>query len=404
MRAVSPLGNEKAMLDYTTLLVALGVSTVCLLLTLFGTWLTRRSDGFMLTWVYGLCCIAIGTFSYSYYSIYPDLILGSVWCFFILCGFSIIYAAANQFRTGRSPLGRALKACVLTVNLTTPAMLLGYDGLALIILNLVVTGLLLASAWEYWLARSEAPGALISIVVLYSLAAVSFLLCALVLIADGKLVLGHAPDNWAEVLNIAVSIAGMTAVGALSLMLQQARISAEHRLEALTDALTGIPNRRALFERHGDQSFDNSMALIVFDIDRFKSINDVHGHAVGDKVIQAFARELHRTTGPVTVARLGGEEFAAVLVGIMPGYAEWVAERIRRGFGQMQIEAGRGEIIAATASAGVAYGNNQGATLHDMLQLADGALYQAKRRGRNRVELAMTGEPDVKSGTTLVLG
>ena len=392
------------MLDNTTLLVALGVSTICLLLTLLGMWLTRRTDRFMLTWVYGLVCIAIGTFSYSYYSLYPEPILGSIWCFFILSGFSIIYAAAHQFRTGRSPLGRSLKLSVLTVNMTTPAMLFGYDGLAFIILNLVVMILLFASAWEYWLARAESPGPLVGIVTLYSLAAISFFLCALVLIVDGKLVLGHAPDNWAEVLNIAVSIAGMTAVGALSLMLQQARIAAEHRLEALTDALTAIPNRRALFERHGQQVFDASMALIVFDIDRFKSINDVHGHAVGDKVIRAFARELHRTTGPVTVARLGGEEFAAVLVGIVPGYAEWVAERIRRGFGQMQIDTDRDEVIAATTSAGVAYGSAQGATLHDLLQLADGALYQAKRRGRNRVELAVHEEPDLKSGATLVLG
>ncbi|QLF69259.1 GGDEF domain-containing protein [Peteryoungia desertarenae] len=392
------------MLDNTTLLVALGVSTICLLLTLLGMWLTRRTDRFMLTWVYGLVCIAIGTFSYSYYSLYPEPILGSIWCFFILSGFSIIYAAAHQFRTGRSPLGRSLKLSVLTVNMTTPAMLFGYDGLAFIILNLVVMILLFASAWEYWLARAEAPGPLVGIVTLYSLAAISFFLCALVLVIDGKLVLGHAPDNWAEVLNIAVSIAGMTAVGALSLMLQQARIAAEHRLEALTDALTAIPNRRALFERHGQQVFDASMALIVFDIDRFKSINDVHGHAVGDKVIRAFARELHRTTGPVTVARLGGEEFAAVLVGIVPGYAEWVAERIRRGFGQMQIDNDRDEVIAATTSAGVAYGSAQGATLHDLLQLADGALYQAKRRGRNRVELAVHEEPDLKSGATLVLG
>lgn len=375
------------MLDYQTLLISLGVSALCLLVTLFGTWMARRRDGFLLTWVIGLAFMVPGIFTYSLYAQYPNRFIGVVCTALMLCGFSTIYAGAVQFRLDVPPWRHAASAALALNAFTIPAMLSGYDGLAFICLNLGCTGLLFATAWHYWQARRESFVSLAGMAALYALTGISFMFCAAVLIHDGNLVLGHAPANWAENLNIAISIAGMTGVGAMSLMVHQSRITEHHRRESLTDALTGLSNRRALFEAHQLQVFSHEMAVIVFDLDRFKSINDQHGHAIGDRVICLFAEELQTAMGVNAVARLGGEEFAAVVRNAAPGYAEWVAERIRRNFADREIEVD-GQRLRATVSAGIAYGHGAGSSFDSILNAADGALYLAKRSGRNRVERA----------------
>ncbi len=375
------------MLDYRTLLVSLGVSAICLLLTLLGTWMARRRDGFLLTWVCGLGFIVPGIFSYAFYTEYPKVQLGVLCTSLMLTGFAVIHAAANEFCQNQAPLKPALRWSAVSIAMTATPMVLGYDGVAFISLNIWSAGFLFATAFRYWKGRREAVGPLLGMAALYALTGVSFLLCAYMLLAEGRWVLGYAPDNWAENLNIAMSIAGMTGVGAMSLMVQQARITEHHRREALTDPLTGLHNRRALFELHERQMFSHEMAVIVFDIDRFKSINDQYGHATGDAVIRAFADDLKSSVGLNTTARLGGEEFAAVTRTAAPGYAEWLAERIRRSFADRELHV-EGAVVKATVSAGVAYGLPEGRDFETMLSAADGALYNAKRNGRNRVEIA----------------
>jgi diguanylate cyclase (GGDEF)-like protein len=130
------------------------------------------------------------------------------------------------------------------------------------------------------------------------------------------------------------------------------------------------------------------MAVIIFDIDRFKAINDQHGHAAGDLVLKLFGQELAFGLRPSdTVARLGGEEFALVLDNALPGRAEQVAERVRDAFAARAISI-EGKSFACTVSAGIATGTAKGLGFDDVLRAADKALYEAKRNGRNRVEVA----------------
>ncbi|TGP39692.1 GGDEF domain-containing protein, partial [bacterium M00.F.Ca.ET.229.01.1.1] len=93
----------------------------------------------------------------------------------------------------------------------------------------------------------------------------------------GRLVLGHAPSNWAEDLSLIIVIASMTGIGGLSLALNQGRLAQHHRRNALTDPLTGLLNRRALFDLHGEAPVGAFMAVVVFDLDGFKAINDEFG-------------------------------------------------------------------------------------------------------------------------------
>ncbi|WAC73397.1 diguanylate cyclase [Roseateles sp. SL47] len=157
---------------------------------------------------------------------------------------------------------------------------------------------------------------------------------------------------------------------------------------ASSDALTGLPNRRELDRaldsalarqrRHAREG--RAMALLFLDVDGFKKINDSHGHSVGDEVLRAFAHCLRRTVrASDLVARLAGDEFIAVLEDLnRPDEAASVAAKI--------VEAVRNERMAGlsvTTSVGVATLADGEAPARDLMALADRALYQAKRAGRN---------------------
>ncbi|MBZ9756641.1 GGDEF domain-containing protein [Mesorhizobium sp. ESP6-5] len=371
-------------LDYTSLLLAVGFSAACLSLTLFGMWLTARSEKFLLTWAISLVFVVGDIFIYDAYIEMPGRLLGIATSAFLLIGFSAMLGAAYQFRTGGSPLPRTLWGCY-SLAIALPPMALGYDGLGFVAENMFAAVLLFATAFEYWKGRDEAPALTIGITALYSATATSFGLCAMVLAWEGKLVLGHAPSNWAEELSLVVVIASMTGIGALSLALNQGRLARHHHRNAQTDSLTGLLNRRALFDMHGHVPVGAFTAVVVFDLDNFKTINDEFGHAAGDEVLRVFANELVANLRPADVAaRMGGEEFALVLKRTLPEAVEEAAERIRAAFAARLIETETGS-LTCTVSAGFAFGSKEGISLDKVLSAADKALYDAKRGGRNRV-------------------
>ena len=168
-------------LDYTSLLLAVGFSAACLSLTLFGMWLTARSEKFLLTWAISLVFVVGDIFVYDAYIDMPGRLLGIATLAFLLLGFSTMLGAAYQFRTGGSPLPRALLGCV-SLAVALPAMALGYDGLGFMFENMFAALLLFATALEYWKGRDEAPALTIGITALYAATATSFALCAMVLV------------------------------------------------------------------------------------------------------------------------------------------------------------------------------------------------------------------------------
>ncbi len=376
------------MLDYQSLLLALGVSAACLMVTLFGTWFSRRTDSFLLTLVISLCLIVAGIAVYSSYTAQSGVGPMALAYALLMCGFSTIYAASVQFRTDMPPWRLAGVLSFVSLALGMPLILVGLDGIGLIIMNVLTAIFLVGTGCQYWAARKEAPGPLLGMVILYCMSGFSFALCASMLIADGRPSLGQPPENWAENLNIGICIAGMTGIGALSLALHQWRMAALHRHEAMTDALTGLLNRRALFGQYGGRTLNASTAVIVFDIDRFKLINDRFGHSAGDEVLKLFAQDVMSEMVPAaSAARLGGEEFAMIVSEVMPGRAERIANAVRMRFASRDIVID-GKILRCTVSAGVSVGLPEGQSFEAVLNVADGALYEAKNAGRDRVALA----------------
>lgn len=181
------------------------------------------------------------------------------------------------------------------------------------------------------------------------------------------------------------------------LVLSKERMVRLHKTAASTDPLTGLFNRRAFFEaaeqmiaRQAEKGAP--VSVLAFDLDHFKSINDRFGHAVGDEALRVFAATAgtNMRTGDV-VARIGGEEFVALIPGDIDAAAA-AAERVRRAF----VEAGRlisGQAVAATVSIGAVSGP-AGMDIHALLGWADYALYSAKRNGRNRVEMTVADVSD----------
>lgn len=167
--------------------------------------------------------------------------------------------------------------------------------------------------------------------------------------------------------------------------------SAEARAQDLArrDPLTGLPNRRGfvdsvtpLLERARADNLP--AALLLVDIDRFKSINDIYGHEAGDEVLCEIARRIARWEGPTcTVARLGGEEFGLLTIGMEGIILGRFAESIRRGIAGCDHSAAVGERLV-TASVGVAE-VRPACDFQQLYRLADEALYDAKRGGRNKV-------------------
>ena len=159
---------------------------------------------------------------------------------------------------------------------------------------------------------------------------------------------------------------------------------------SMTDPLTGAANRRAFFAR-GRRLVRRSIiarqptALMFFDIDHFKEINDSFGHQAGDEVLMTFCRVATSNLRPNDLfARLGGEEFACIVPGSSLNDAAQVAERIRREFHATSIEVGDRR-LNATVSIGVTVADGNAADLSELIGEADRALYRAKEGGRNRV-------------------
>ncbi|MGZ5853384.1 MAG: GGDEF domain-containing protein, partial [Xanthobacteraceae bacterium] len=176
------------------------------------------------------------------------------------------------------------------------------------------------------------------------------------------------------------------------------RAELRQRERSQVDALTRITSRRAFLDA-GERVLQRALAagqpvaVLILDLDFFKKINDTFGHQSGDRVLCAFCETASETLRPNDLfARMGGEEFACLLPGASSENALAVAERIRASFEGRRIRVGT-QVSTSTVSIGVAMANNIGADLGALLAAADHALYQAKAKGRNRVEQAPQFSP-----------
>jgi diguanylate cyclase (GGDEF)-like protein len=230
---------------------------------------------------------------------------------------------------------------------------------------------------------------------------------------DGTVVETGEPDSGGEQLGFDL-MAGRTTFGTLTISgpsfddeqrlaasslashaaiaLENARLRRIVERQALVDGLTGIANRRQceealISEIARAERLGSSLTVVLADLDDFKAVNDAHGHAVGDDVLRTFAGVLRATVRESDLAgRWGGEEFLLLLPGAEAVGAAQLADRVREGFAERSSIGRDGEVVTVTCSFGVAQ-YRPGDGQRELFGAADRALYQAKRAGKNRVEI-----------------
>ncbi len=161
---------------------------------------------------------------------------------------------------------------------------------------------------------------------------------------------------------------------------------------AITDQLTGLHNRRYM-SRHLDNLVANAkknnkpIAFVIMDIDYFKSVNDSHGHDIGDEVLKEFASRIAANVRGIDLAcRYGGEEFVVVMPDTDVAYAYAVSERLRQSIETTPFQVSRApHSLNLTISIGIAGAEGENDTVDALLHRADQALYRAKKTGRNKV-------------------
>jgi diguanylate cyclase (GGDEF)-like protein len=271
--------------------------------------------------------------------------------------------------------------------------------------SLIVSGIITAYVWltayEFWRGRSEALVSRWPAIVMFFAHGVLFVLRTpvIALLPMTSNADGLYGSVWMTVLSFEALLLTISSAFLLLAMAKE-RTELRHRKAALVDPLTGIANRRSFLQ---DASTLAKMhlgnprptAVLVIDLDHFKSINDRFGHALGDRVLEIFTDAARKSMrGSDLVGRLGGEEFAAILIDTSREKALVVAERIRETFAEMAEEVD-GHPVCGTVSIGLVHCLERTLDVTELLAQADHALYYAKERGRNRVEVAsldMTGD------------
>ena len=258
----------------------------------------------------------------------------------------------------------------------------------------IVTTYLWLAAFEFWRGRAEA---LVSrwpaIFMLFAHGALFLLRTPLgaanLQAADASL----AMSGWLELISLEALLFTIS-IAFIMLAMAKERTEYSHRAAARTDPLTGIANRRGFLEQTAVSKRAaielKPTAVLLFDLDHFKTVNDRYGHAIGDRALQIFADVARAQIGTSgTVGRWGGDEFVAVLYDASRDHAATLAERTQLAFQRAAADID-GRPAKATVSTGMVFSADRPFELTALLAQADQALYRAKTEGRNRLAIATT--------------
>src|SRR5579885_408862 len=388
-------GRSRSMkLDVNTLfMVTIYVEAILGLLLLFA-WAQNMAIRAVCWWGFAHMIRAASVVLFGLYGSAPDLVTIDLANAMLFTAFAVTWTGARVF-DGRpvEPVYLVTGAVLWLLVCRLPVLANALDLRALLASG-IITAYTWLTAYEFWRGRNEP---LVSrwpaIFMLFAAGALFLLRTPLV-----KL-LPWSPANadmfnsvWLTVLSFEALLFTIS-IAFILLAMAKERTELRHRTAAMVDPLTGIANRRSFLHEAGLLAKRHSVdprppAVLLIDLDHFKSINDRFGHAVGDRVLEIFtasARAVLRTTD--LIGRLGGEEFAAVLADISREKALLAAERIRESFADAA-QYVDDRPVGATVSIGLAYCESPVLDVSGLLAEADQALYHAKERGRNRVEVA----------------
>jgi diguanylate cyclase (GGDEF)-like protein len=380
-------------IDVNTLfLVTIYVEAILGLLLLF-VWVQNSAIQAVAWWGSAHLLRAGSITLFGMYGQLPDVITIDFANAILLTSFAVTWTGARVF-DGRRPrpflliAGAALWLVGSRVAFVSESM----DLRALLSAG-IIAGYTWAAAAEFWRGRAEPlVSRLPAIFMLFAHGALFLLrtpLSALLPWSPTSQVFGSV---WLTVLS-SEALLFTISIAFILLAMAKERTEYRHKTASMVDLLTGIANRRGFLaetERLSKRQAEEPQlaAVLLVDLDHFKLVNDHFGHAIGDRVLQVFADTASGVIRQSDVlGRLGGEEFAVVLHNVARERALLIAERIRAAFAEAASVVD-GRPVRSTVSVGMVMTDDADLDIAELLRQADQALYRAKERGRNRVEVA----------------
>jgi diguanylate cyclase (GGDEF)-like protein len=362
------------------------------LLLLFA-WVQNTAITAVAWWGFAHLLRAASVVLFGLYGSAPDLITIDLANAILFTAFALTWSGARVFDHLRPQPILLFAGAALWLVLCRIPLVQSSFNMRVLISSGIITAYTWATAYEFWRGRSEPL--------------VSRWPAIFMLFAHGSLYLLRTPFGamlpWSPTNNEVFESVWLTvlsfeallftiAIAFILLAMAKERAEYRHKTAALVDPLTGISNRRAFLE-DGEaylrrQAVDpRPTAVMLLDLDHFKSINDRFGHAVGDRVLEIFAEASSGCLRRIDLfGRLGGEEFAALLRDTTRERALAVAEQIRVAFADATRDVD-GRPVAASVSIGIVISQDAVLDLSALLAQADHALYRAKDGGRNRCEI-----------------
>jgi len=379
-------------LDVNTLfLVTIYVEAILGLLLLFA-WVQNTAIYAVAWWGFADLLRAASVMLFGMYGTVSDLISIDLANAILFTAFAVTWTGARVFDHRKPQWILLFGGAVLWLVLGRIPAIQGSWDLRMLVASGIITAYTWATAYEFWRGRSEPL--------------VSRWPAIFMFFAHGALYLLRTPFGailapvnnevfasvWLTVLSFEALLFTI-AIAFILLAMAKERTEYRHKTDSLIDPLTGIANRRAFLQDAEAQlkrqaTEPRPMAVLLLDLDNFKGINDRFGHAIGDRVLRLFAEVGSGCMRRYDIfGRLGGEEFAALLVDTSRERALAVAEQIRSSFVDVtgMVE---GMPVVATVSIGVVISYDAVLDLSALLAQADHALYRAKDNGRNRIEIA----------------
>jgi diguanylate cyclase (GGDEF)-like protein len=398
-------------LDVNTLFMVTMYIEIMLGLLLFFAWAQNFSKRALAWWGSAHLMRAVSIMLLGLYGTVPDSLSIDFANAVLFGSFALTWCGARVFDRRRPEPAIALVGVAVWLLACRLQTFITMVELRVLVGSGIVTAYTWAAAYEFWRGRDEA---LVSrwpaIFMLFAHGALYLLRTPI------DAVTNVAPDNhlamsgWLELLSLE-GLLFTISIAFILLAMAKERTEYRHRTAARTDPLTGIANRRGFLEQtalsRSSAGGSQPTAVLLFDLDNFKTINDRYGHAVGDRTLQIFADIAKAHIGEAgTVGRWGGDEFVAVLPNTNREIAATVAERIRIALEHEAADID-GRVVGATVSTGIAFSNHGAFELPVMLLKADQALYRAKADGRNRLaisvpEAALAGDEEPPSATNTV--
>jgi diguanylate cyclase (GGDEF)-like protein len=377
-------------LDLQTLFAVTALTAMTAGGLLLLSWLYHRHVIALAIWGCGFLFASIGIALIAARGAIPDIWSIMVGNALIALSYGVIWSGVRNFEGRRVPIAAVLAGVALwLLGCQVPAI---YDSMTarIVLMSCIIVSYTALNVYELWTVPDPAPNSRWPIVgLLVGHGAIYLLRIPLA----SSISLPFASDSerpiWLSLMFLEALFTTFCLCYLLASLARE-RIVLMSRRDARVDPLTGVFNRRGFMER-GERLVERAntngttVVLLLFDLDHFKTINDSYGHLVGDNALTHFCSIAAEALRPVDLfARLGGEEFGCILYRSSLGTGKQVAERVRTAVEATPFDFEDGR-VHMTVSVGVAAAAGD-VSLTALMKEADGALYRAKAKGRNRIE------------------